>query len=405
MFAISIAWRFLTEGRLQTLLILIGISVGVGVQVFLSALIGGLQKDLINKTVGTSPHITVRSPARTLQGFLPDSSFAITAVAGGAGLEKPLRTWQPLVRQLDATGYFTTVSPYIDGAGFAFRSERSEPVVLRGLDVEKADRIYRIRARMKQGGIQLTANGVLIGTELASKLRLSQGSTIRITSSQGNGDVFTVRGIFDLESRIVNASWVILTLERMQALSGYEGGIGGLELQVPKVFDAERIANGLASSYPELEWTSWQKENASLLTALRSQSGSSNLIQVLVLLAITLGISSVLAVSSIQKSRQIGILKAMGATRGTIRNVFLIMGGILGFTGSVIGCFAGYWLVTAFLSATAKANNGTPLFPLSVEFSLFLVSSLVATAAGTLSASFPARRSAKLDPAVAIRNG
>jgi lipoprotein-releasing system permease protein len=112
----------------------------------------------------------------------------------------------------------------------------------------------------------------------------------------------------------------------------------------------------------------------------------------------------VLAVSAIQKSRQIGILKAMGCTRAVIGRVFLIMGGVLGFVGSILGCFAGYWLISAFLSATAKAN-GRPLFPLSIEPSLFLVSVAIATAAGTLAAFLPARNSARLNPIDVIRGG
>jgi len=284
-----------------------------------------------------------------------------------------------------------------------YKGDKSQSVLVRGLPLEQGDSIYKIKSRIIQGSAGLNASGILIGSELARDLRLEPGRTVRIATASGGGDVFTVQGVFDLESQPVNQTWVIMRLARAQSLLDVDG-VTGIELQVPRVFEAEVIARALEGSFPRVKWTSWQESNANLLSALKSQSGSSNLIQVLVLIAVTLGISSVLAVSAIQKSRQIGILKAMGCTRAVIGRVFLIMGGVLGCIGSILGCFAGYWLISAFLSATAKAN-GKPLFPLSIEPSLFLVSIAIATAAGTIAAFLPARNSARLNPIDVIRGG
>jgi lipoprotein-releasing system permease protein len=404
MFELSIALRFLREGRVQTLLILVGIAVGIAVQIFLSALIGGLQKDLINRTVGTAPHITAAMPERKPLSLLPDSVAAVSIIAGSEGAVRPLRGWQALVDQLNASGWFTAVCPVADGPGFAARGEKTDAVVIRGVDLDRADQIYQVKRRLTSGTAAITSSSVLVGSELAADLRLQPGSTIRIAASTGGQDVFTVAGIFDLESKPVNATWVLMPLSRAQSLLGFEGGVTAIETQIPRVFESQTITETLRGSFPRLQWTSWQESNANLLAALKSQSGSSNLIQVLVLLAVTLGISSVLAVSAIQKARQIGILKAIGATRATIGRVFLIMGGLLGLAGAVAGCFAGYWLITAFLSATADAT-GTPLFPLSIEPSLYVTSVAIAVIAGTLAAFVPARRSATMNPIEVIRNG
>jgi lipoprotein-releasing system permease protein len=405
MFEAGVAIRFLTEGKVQTALILVGISVGVAVQIFLSALIGGLQKDLIDKTVGTSPHITARPADPELPGLIADSLPALVRKTGGGNrARRPLRQWEPVVRQLREMRAFTVVSPVAEGGGFAFRGDRSRPVLLRGVDLAAADRLYRFSLRMVAGEAAVGSNSILIGTGLAADLQLEVGGTLRLSTPGGGGDVFTVSGIFDLEAKPLNDGWVILPLSRAQALLGFDGGISAIEMQVTNLFRAKAIAARLQESFPEIEWVSWQESNASLLAGLRSQSGSSNMIQVLVLLAVTLGISSVLAVSAIQKARQIGILKAIGATRAMISRIFLIMGALLGFTGAVLGSFLGYGLIVGFLVGTTGAN-GKPLFPLSISPSLYGISITIATLAGTFAASIPARRSARLNPVEVIRNG
>lgn len=405
MFELGVALRFLTEGRAQTLLILVGISVGIAVQIFLSALIGGLQKDLIEKTVGTAPHITATTADSEPGSLFPDTSTVLVRNAGrGNRARDPVRNWEPLVHQLRSSGNFTVVTVVAEGSGFAYRGETTRPVLLRGLELKDADRLYRIGERLKSGRMVTGADRVLIGTGLAAELDLEAGGTIRVTTASGNSAVFTVEGIFDLESKQINDSWIVCGLRRAQALFELDGGVSAVEMQVPEVFAAEKTSGRYTRSFPELTWVSWQESNRSLLAALRSQSGSSNLIQVLVLLAVTLGISSVLAVSAIQKARQIGILKALGATRKTIGRIFLIMGALLGAAGAAAGCFVGYGLITVFLAGTAD-EAGRPLFSLSIEPSLYFISVCIATVAGTLAASVPAHRSARLDPVEVIRNG
>lgn len=404
MFELSVALRFLKEGRMQTLLIMVGIAVGIAVQIFLSALIGGLQKDLIRKTVGAAPHITCSMQEYVPPSLLSDSIPAGSRVVSSTARDRPLRSWEPLLSQLRKSGLFTAVTPVAEGAAFIFRGEKSLPVIIRGIDLASADSIYHFSGRIAAGSADLMPGTVFIGRGLAAELRVKPGSVIRLTTADGIGDRFTVQGVFDLESKVLNETWVIMPLGRAQALLNFDNGISVIEAQVPVVFDAEKISALLKERFGEFRWISWMENNAQLLAALQSQSSSSNLIQILVLLAVTLGIASVLAVSAIQKSRQIGILKAIGATSGTIGRTFLIMGAILGFLGSIFGCFAGYGLVTGFLIGTAKAT-GRPLFPLDIAPSLYAVSVAIATVAGTLAAFIPARRSSRLNPIEVIRNG
>jgi lipoprotein-releasing system permease protein len=346
----------------------------------------------------------VAAPDRPPVPLLPDSVLFTARVVSGRPGPKVIRPWEPLAAQMEASGFFTAVCPVAEGPAFAVKGEKTSAVIIRGAPLPALDSVYQISRRMMKGAALLNAGGVLIGVDLARELRLKPGDTFRLTSPGGASDIFTVNGVFDLEVKALNSAWVVMALNRAAALLSLEGSVTAIEARVPAVFEAGLIAAALKKSFPALEWTSWQESNAALLAALKSQSHSSNLIQVMVLLAVTLGIASVLAVSAIQKSRQIGILKAMGADSRTIGLIFILMGFMLGVTGSALGCLGGYGLITGFLKGTAAAT-GRPLFPLAVDARLFVTSILVATAAGGLAAFVPARRSAALNPIEVIRNG
>lgn len=406
MFSLAVAFRFLKEGRTQTVLILVGITLGIAVQVFLNALIIDLQRSLVEDTVGRAPHITASMP-----DVVPEPSLAAEAgrpvlarVVTNEGNVKPIRDWTPVVAQLEKLGAFKSINPVARGSGFILQGEKSLPVILQGFDLDRADRLYDIRGRMTAGRCEVGGNGVLIGTELAAKLRVGVGSSLRITVPGGAADLFPVNGIFDLESQPVNESWVMISLSRAQNLFGLDRGLTEIELQVPDVFSAARWAADLRRSFPGLRWLSWQETNARLLAALQGQGSSSYIIQLFVLLSVTLAIASVLAISVVQRSRQIGILKALGMRTRQVGRVFIIQGAVLGFTGSLLGSLAGWGLIKMFVSLQ-KANMAASLTDIPVKFGSIAVSVIVATAAGTLAAFVPARRAARLNPIEVIRNG
>jgi lipoprotein-releasing system permease protein len=146
------------------------------------------------------------------------------------------------------------------------------------------------------------------------------------------------------------------------------------------------------------------RTNAQLLVALRSQSSSSQMIQFFVILAVAMGIASVLVVSVVQKGKEIGILRAMGTSRATVLRVFLIQGALVGLLGSVFGTAIGAGLGALF-AGLARNADGSPTFPIAVSLALVLRSTGIAAFTGVLAAALPARSAARLDPAVAIRNG
>lgn len=398
-FELKMALRFLRSGRGQTAFILLGIAIGVSVQIFLGTLITSLQEDLVRATVGNSPHIVVRSeaPETTLFRGQPGGETAIYTEGSFVRSERGLENWELLLRNLDGHRELTAVSPVVSGNAFLLRGGVRTPLVLRGIDGPRANGIYQFDTNMAEGSFLLEAGGILVGTDLADELQIRTGDGILLELPGGQQQILTVAGLFDLGSQNLNLGWAFLDLRRAQTLFGFEGTVSAVELQVRDVFAADRTAQALERSLIGVELTNWKEENASLLTALQSQSSSSYTIQFFVLLAITLGIASVLAVSVVQKQRQIGILKAMGTPSRITSRIFILQGGILGLIGAVLGLLAGFLLIQGFLYGTA-VSTGTPLFPLQIRLLPSLAIVLITTVASVISAIVPARTSARLDP-------
>jgi lipoprotein-releasing system permease protein len=229
------------------------------------------------------------------------------------------------------------------------------------------------------------------------------GDRVRLLAGSGTTAIYTVIGLVDLGIRDLNERWVLVPLRAAQTLYGLEGGVSTLEVKVDRIFDAEPIAERLHRQTGLLA-ESWMATNAQLLVGLRSQSSSSIMIQTFVILAVALGIASVLAVSVVQKSKEIGILMAFGTGRATVLRIFLLQGGLVGLVGSLGGVLLGIGL-GAFFASLARNPDGSSTFPVQLRFDLYLRAAATATVTGLVAALIPARRAASLDPAVTIRNG
>lgn len=400
-----VAIRYLREGRAQSLLILAGVAVGVGVIVFLSALISGLQTSLIARTLGTQAHIVLRRPDEMPRPLLD--------AADGAGwtphLQRPaqrLRSilqWQQVLGAVERVPGVTAVSPSVAGAAIARQGTANRAILLRGVEPASFMQIIDMTARMTEGRFQVAGGDAVVGTELARDLGLTLGDKLRVTTPDERAEVFSVRGIFDVGNKDANERWVFVSVRAAQTLLDLSGGVSNIEVKVADIFEAEAIAQQLVAG-TGLEADSWMRVNTQLLVGLRSQSSSSYMIQAFVIVAVALGIASVLVVSVVQKSREIGILKAMGTPTRRIIRVFLIEGAVVGLAGSVLGVALGAGLAL-FFASLASNPDGSPTFPVDLSLALFLRASIIATLTGIFAAAAPAHRAARLDPVEVIRYG
>ncbi|ENU20794.1 hypothetical protein F994_01029 [Acinetobacter bohemicus ANC 3994] len=394
----TIAISFLREGRAQSIMITVGVAVGVAVIVFVTALMQGLQSNIIQRTLGTQAHIRLLSP--------DDVNQIIAPAAGTLQLlqedKRPQRlrsinNWQQITATLDQLPLLTAVSPVVSGPAFAQRGDALESVALVGIDVERYQKIIPLKEYLISGQLRVGADEVLIGSQLAEDLGVQVGSKLRLDTGQQNSAVVNIAGIFELGVRELDARYVYLDLKQAQSLLSLPGGVTVIDLTVADIFEAENVA-AQVGRLTSLQAESWIKTNAQLMNAISAQSLSTSMIIVFVAISVAFGIASVLLVSVVQRTREIGILRATGATRQQILRIFLFQGAMFGLLGSVLGSVASYALVWVF------NNFGPGLFYIPVSIDLIMLALLLAILTGVLAAAIPARRAAALDPVEAIRH-
>ena len=398
----QVAWRFLREGRMQTLLIIVGVAAGVAVVAYISALIDGLQANTLAKTLGAQAHISLRAPEDMVApaARLEAGTAVLSDTQPRAQRLRSVANWQALLPVLQATPGVAAVSPMVSGSGLALRGEAALAIALLGVELERYDRIVNLRSKVVAGRASLQPGEAIIGRELAADLGLRVGDRLTLRTGLVS-DAARVTALVDLGVKDLNRRTVIVPLRAAQNLQGLPGGATHLDLTVTDVWAAQALADSLRRQHP-LRVESWQESNAQLVSALNAQSVSTTIIRAVVLVVVVLGIASVLVVSVVQKGREIGILRAMGATRGQMQRIFLLQGAVVGALGSVLGIALAVALVWAF-TTFVRGSDGLPLFAITVPVPTALRVALIATLCGVLAAVAPARRAAAMDPAQAIR--
>ncbi|MDP3386843.1 MAG: ABC transporter permease [Eubacteriales bacterium] len=383
--AFSIALRFLKSGKGQTILIVLGISVGVAVQLFIGSLIQGLQINLVNTTIGNSPQITI-TPTNT---------------------EKTIKDWERALYEAKiSSNDIINLSVAADGpASFDYESD-IDPVLIRGFELKNGNKIYGFEEGLYSGQLPSRKDEAIIGRELAEKTETNVNDKILIVSPFGGAIRLTVTGLYDLKVSSINETWVITNLETAQDILGIGNQVTGVEMQVNEVFEADKIAKSLAYtlSLPEVKVDNWKDQNQQLLSGLNGQSVSSIMIQVFVLVAVLLGISSVLAISVVQRSKQLGILKAMGIKDRDASLIFVFQGLMLGILGAILGITLGFGLLISF-TTFAVNPDGTPVVPIYINNGFVALSGVFAIISAMTASLIPARLSSNLNPIEVIKNG
>lgn len=192
---------------------------------------------------------------------------------------------------------------------------------------------------------------------------------------------------------------------------GFEQKVTSIEAQIleDNIFQANSISQNVKYNLgsDEVKVENWQEQNKQLLSGLSGQSTSSYMIQFFVIISVVLAMASILAITVIQKSKEIGILKAMGIKNGLASRIFLFQGvilGMLGMLGAILGVSLGVGLTVMFTKFAVNAD-GTPIVELYVNPKFILLSAVLAIGSSSIAALIPAKKSAKLDPIEVIRNG
>lgn len=382
--AFDISVRFLKSSKGQTLLIILGIAVGISVQIFIGSLIQGLQKGLVDKTIGNSAQISLFSKSE----------------------DKLINDWENKINQIENINKITKVSPSSDSNAFLKIRDNNYPVLTRGFDMSQADKIYNLKNRIYEGKYPTNKNEIILGKDFQKESNVKIGDKVSLNTPTRNEKEVTVVGFFDLKVANINKNWAITTLETSQELFSFNNNITSIEIQVSDPFMADTIANDIENIFSSnnIKVENWKAQNEQLLSGLKGQNVSSIMIQAFVLISVLLGIASVLAITVVQKSKQIGILKAMGIKDKTVSQIFLFNGAILGTIGAIVGILLGLTLLLLFTKFVVNSDK-TPVVDIYISYKFIAFSGIVAILVSTLAAVIPALKSIKLDPIEVIKNG
>jgi lipoprotein-releasing system permease protein len=407
-FESQLALRHLRSGGRQTLLTISAVAAGVIIVVFVTALIFGLQRRWTEILTDALPHVTIRvvdpkpMPLAAVPGV--PSGAVSSRIEQRAPQEKNIENWTQVIEVVHAIPNVRVVAPVVRGQAFASKGGNPYGVTVIGADPEVQDQVTPVTKNLIAGRYRgLDSEEIVIDYELARDLNVSTGDRIRLTSSTGATDAFTIAGIY---SQGQGRGSAYITLRTAQSLYGLGTAVNSILVKVVDIFSANDVAARIQALLP-YEARSWIQEFPQFLSTLQMQTASAYLISAFSLVASAFAIASILIVSVLQKSKQIGILKSMGARHRQILRAFVLEGLGIALVGSTAGATVGmsivYLLSLIEQPVTRVGQSPEQLFPVAILPWYIALAMFAATAATVLAALLPARHAARLNPVDVIR--
>jgi lipoprotein-releasing system permease protein len=402
-FELFIARRYLTARRKQafisviTFISVLGISIGVAALIIALALITGFQSDVQDKILGATSHLMVSDI--TGQGM---ADFESTSAK--------LRTMKGV----------KSVTPVIYNMAIFSGLSRNAGGVLKGVDFEQEKKTSPWLAKLSSGRLPekgAAREGLLLGRDLALQIGASQGDVLTVYTSSARltpiGQVpklkqFVVTGIFSTGLYEFDSTTAFISLAAAQKFFGLAGRVSYLQVMIDDIFQAPRLAEEASRLVPPSAYvTTWMDLNKSLFSALKLEKTIIFLTITLIVIVAALNIIATLILMVMEKTKDIGILLAMGATPSHIRRIFFLQGAMIGLIGTAVGSALGLgwcWLANTFKLIHVPVDiyqiSFVPFRLTPLELLLIIGVSLLISFVSTL---FPAQRAAKVDPVIALK--
>lgn len=425
LFEIKLAARYLASARLQTVLLVFGVSVGVVVFTFIAALINGLGDRLTEDVTGNVAHVTLEPPMRVPATFVASPrGRALFAVQPGNEVKPVIRTYRSVLEVAARMPGVRVAVPEVFGNATLARGEKIVAISVTGVEPRSADEIAPLSRSMVRGRLDLGVGNVVIGSRLAAELGVDVGDRVnlraaqpaaarasRVTTRSTSGEPPTaataeadlvIRGIFTLGVQAIDERAAYLDLGSARKLFDVVDGVSIIELKLHDVWQAPLIADRLGRA-TQLKATSWLDRNARLQEGLRAQASTSNMIKAFSLLTIAIGVASALFLSVSRRRSDIGILRSFGIGRGAIVRTFVLQGLIIGTVGALIGAALGYGFTNLLRLATVKAN-GDSAIPVDPSQGQYGWAILLAVTVSAIAAVLPAWSASRIDPLKAIQS-
>ncbi len=407
-FEAQVAVRHLLYGGGQTLLTVSAVAAGVIIVIFITSLIFGLQQQLTELLTDAIPHVTVtvEEPTPRPLSRVPgnESDLSSTQIEQRAPQLKFIDNYPAVVETIRRLPNVREVAPVVSGQAFISKGANPVGVAVVGADPELQDRITPVSKDLISGRyLGLGSDEIVIDGELAKDLDVANGERVRVTSGTGASDSFTIAGIY---SRGQGRGSAYVTLRTGQSLFGFGSTVNAIYVKLIDIYNADATADQIMALVP-YEAKSWTREFPQFLSSLQVQTASAYLISGFSLVASGFAIAAVLIVSVLQKSKQIGILKSMGARRRQILTVFIFEGFGVAVVGSALGAIVGgaiVLLLSLFKQPITRVGQAPEqLFPVRLipfYIALAIIAAIVST---VMAAVLPARRAAKMNPVDVMR--
>ncbi len=403
----TLALRHLRSGKGQTLLTISAVAAGVIIVVFISALVFGIRKSVLAMLTDVLPHVTVQAAE---QKAAPLSQLEGTAELTTSRIEKQnpqrkyLENWSHDVQVIRGIAGVTAVAPVVMGQGVLSHGGKQVGTQVTGADPESMDTVISIGKFIIAGKYHgLRPNEIVLNYKSARDLGVAMGDRVRF-AAENQSDSFLIAGIYDPGRNSVRAEYI--ALRPAQSLFETGSAVTMILVKGQNLYQSDALADRVGTLLP-VDAKSWSREFPDVLGSMNAYDASAYLVSGFSLVASGFAIASILIVSVVQKGRQIGILKGIGATSRQIMEIFLLEGLFISLIGSVLGAAIASGLILGLgglrQPATRPGGIGEPLFPSDLSWQL--VASAIASAVFTtvLAAALPARRAARLDPVEVLR--
>jgi lipoprotein-releasing system permease protein len=409
-FELKLAARHLLYGRGQTLLTMVAVAVAVVAIVFIQSLISGVKQIILNDLLSSLPDVTVRARDRQPHALAAERpQLADVALFTRVQKQGPKRNeiegWQGLAAQAARFPHVRAVASVALGNADLVRGEKRIGVAVTGADPGELDRLIGLQQRVVAGNwLQIKPDEIAIGWKLAEEANVQLGDRIRLETPSGSGN-YRLAAILSANDQLS----VYTRLRTAQSLFGLRRNVSRLYLKLDTPFAADDTAQLMGALLP-YRVDSWTRENGNILGVFKAQDGTSLLVSLFSLFGSAFAVASVLIISVTQKSKQIGILKSMGAQAGQILRVFTCEALLIGSIGSLLGAVCAYGMIYAVNQIPNAPSAAQPfaqsdrLFRIDFQPLIYITACVVATLATVLAALLPARRAARLDPVQAIRS-
>jgi len=404
-FELFLSIRYLRAKRKQafisviTVISVLGVMIGVMALVVVLSVMNGFRADLMSKILGVKSHLLVLS----YKGAFNDYK----RVAGRVG-------------QVEGT---VATTPFIHSQVMVNRSGNVSGAILRGIHPETAGNVLSIERMIKDGSLSSLKNSwdglptIIIGSELSKQLSAYPGDILNMISPEGkltpfgrvpNSQKFKVTAVFDSGMYEYDASMVFVSLKEAQAFLGFGDRVSGLEVRVKDVYKSDKVGLKIQNALGNPYWTKdWKVMNRSLFSALKLEKFAMFVILTMIVLVGALNIISTLVMVVMEKTRDVAILRAMGASAKSIMTVFMVQGLLVGLVGTLAGLASGLGICHLlarykFISLPSDVYYITTL-PVRVEFWDVCLVSLSAVVISFLATIYPSWHASKLNPVEAIR--